>query len=78
MDRVIRTLTPGMLIDRDQILHRRHLGRQDHAIVLGHAESLRARRRREQRRLHHRFARHRAARRAGLAQGDVLVHQFCQ
>ena len=62
-----------ILIDRDQILHGRNLGRQDDA-VLGHAELFGARGR-QQRRLHHRLARHRA-RIARIGRGRVLVHQL--
>ena len=45
-------------IDRDQILHRRHLGRQDDAVAA--EPDLLGALGREQRRLHHRLARHRA------------------
>ena len=57
MDRVIGA--PRQLeIDRDQVLHRRDLGRQDDA-VLRQADLLGALGR-QQRRLHHRLAHHRA------------------
>ncbi|MGY4316809.1 hypothetical protein ACVWW1_006136 [Bradyrhizobium sp. JR3.5] len=72
MDRVVRA-AHDFLIDRDQILHGRHLRRQDDP-VLGHAELLGAGRR-QQRRLHHRLAGHRAGI-ARIGRGRVLVHQL--
>ena len=62
-------------IDRDQVLHRRHLGRQDDA-VLRQADLLGARGR-QQRRLHHGLV-HDRARAARLVRLGVLVHQLGQ
>ena len=62
-------------IDRDEVLHRRDLGRQDDAVA-GKPDLLGARRR-QQRRLDHRLAHHRAGVDRRGARG-VLVHQMGQ
>ena len=72
MDGVVRA-RGQVLVDRDQVLHRGDLGRQDH-LVLRQADLLGARRR-QQRRLHHRLARHRADI-ARVRPSGVLVHQL--
>ncbi|MHC2672230.1 hypothetical protein ACVI1J_004393 [Bradyrhizobium diazoefficiens] len=64
-----------ILVDRDEILHRRDLCGEDDA-VLGHAELFGARGR-EQCRLHHGLARHRAHV-ARIGGRGVLVHQLGQ
>ena len=74
MDRVIRP-RGEILVDRDQVLHRRDLGRQDDA-VLRQADLLGARRR-GQRRLHHRLTHHRAGV-ARIGEPGVLLHQMRQ
>ena len=74
MDRVVGAAAE-LLVDRDQVLHRRHLGREDDAVAR-QADLLGARGR-EQRRLHHRLARDRARLHRVVRLG-VLVHQVGQ
>ena len=74
MQRVIRPCSHHA-IDGDEILHRRHFGRQDDPVAR-QADFLGAGRR-QQRRLHHRLARH-GPRVDRLGRGRVLVHQMGQ
>ncbi len=74
MERVVRA-SAEIEIDRNEILHRRHLGGQNDAVAT--EPDLLGALSREQGRLHHRFARHRA-RVDRIGRARILVHQVRQ